>query len=191
MPPILLGTDGAQSVFFYRDDMSRPGPPAVAALIGTALVTAYALVGALQVLVWNPLAAVPGLSLQEIYVELDHVGQSFSPTPVIVWAVLGVAAAVVVAVSTFRRSRLALSQVVLVYALVLVGGAPSLLFVSFAPGMQLADGFGISGSDYSPWARPLYLTSFLAMVAAIATAGLAITSSRSQPGELDDTRAAR
>lgn len=171
--------------------MRRPSLPVVAALIGTALVTAYALVGALQVLVWNPLAAVPGLSLQEIYVELDRVGQSFSPTPVIVWAVLGVAAAVVVAVSTFRRSRLALSQVVLVYALVLVGGAPSLLFVSFAPGMQLADGFGISGYDYSPWARPLYLTSFLAMVAAIATAGLTITSRRSQPGELDHTRAAR
>lgn len=136
---------------------------------------------------WNPLAAVPGLSLQEIYVELDRAGQSFSPTPVIVWAVLGIAAAVVMAVSTLRRSSFALSQVVLVYALVLVGGAPSLLFVSFAPGMQLADGFGITGYDYSPWARPLYLTSFLAMIAAIATAGLAIMSRRSHPGELSDT----
>jgi hypothetical protein len=163
--------------------MSRPDPPAVAASVGTGLVVAYAVVGALQVLVWNPLAAVPRLSLPEIHSELDRVGQSFSPAPVIAWAVLGVGAAVVVAVSTIRRSRLTLSQVVLAQALVLVGGAPSLLLVSFAPGMQLADGFGISGYDHSPWARPLYLTSLLAMAAAIAAAGPAITASRARPSE--------
>ena len=150
----------------------------VVASVGTALVVAYAIVGSLQVLVWNPLAAVPGLALSEIHAELDRVGQSFSATPVILWAVLGVSAATLLAVSALRPNGLALSHVAVAYSLLLVGGAPSFFFVAFSPGMQLADGFGISGGDHSPWARPLYVTSFLAMIVAIATAGLAITTSR-------------
>jgi hypothetical protein len=150
----------------------------VVALVGTVLVVAYAIVGSLQVLVWNPLAAVPGLTLSEIHAELDRVGQSFSATPVILWAVLGVSAATLLALSALRPNGLALSHIAFAYSLLLVGGAPSLFFVAFLPGMQLADGFGITGGDHSLWARPLYSTSFLAMIMAIATAGLAITTSR-------------
>ena len=153
-------------------------PRVIVAFVGTALVVAYAVVGSLQVLVWNPLAAVPGATLSKIHVELDRVGQSFSPAPVILWAVLGVAAAASLAVSALRPDGFALSHLAFGYSLLLVGGAPSFFFVAFSPGMQLADGFGISGGDHSPWARPLYLTSFLAMIVAIATAGLAITTSR-------------
>ena len=155
----------------------------VVASVGTALVVAYALVGSLQVLVWNPLAAVPGLTLPEIHAELDRVGQSFSATRVILWAVLGVSVATLLAASTLRPNGLALSHVAFAYSLLLVGGAPSLFCVAFLPGMQLADGFGTAGGDHSPWARPLFSTSFLAMIVAIATASLVIkTSRRRTPG---------
>ena len=40
---------------------------ALIALIGTGLVSAYALVAGLQILVWNPQAAVPGMALDEIW----------------------------------------------------------------------------------------------------------------------------
>ena len=47
-----------------------------AAGIGSAALDAYSIAGALQTLVWNPLAAVPGATLGEIYTAIDDAGES-------------------------------------------------------------------------------------------------------------------
>lgn len=45
----------------------RDRRPLVVAVIGTVVVVAYALLAAVQILVLNPLAAVPGAELSRIY----------------------------------------------------------------------------------------------------------------------------
>ena len=54
------------------------------------------------------------------------------------------------------------------YLVLLTFGAPAYFMASFGAGMGLADTYGISGADYSPWARPLYLVSLLSLLAALA-----------------------
>ena len=44
---------------------------------GLVAVVAYAAVAAVQILVWNPLAAVPGATLAEISGTLDATGETF------------------------------------------------------------------------------------------------------------------
>ncbi len=67
----------------------------VIAAIGTTLVTAYAGVAALQILVLNPLAAAPGKELDQIRADMAAVGESLS-TPMAVGILsVGVGLAVV------------------------------------------------------------------------------------------------
>lgn len=148
------------------------------AVVGALLVTAYAVVGVLQVLVWNPLATVPGRSLAEIHVELDRVGQSFSPVPPLLFGVAGVAIAGWLLVTALRSRDLSPLHVVIEFSLVLAAGAPALALVSFTPGMQLADGFLTTGGDHAPGAVPLWWTSSAAVVVAIAAAGVSVSRSR-------------
>jgi hypothetical protein len=49
----------------------------------------------------------------------------------------------------------------------IVLGTPAYFFASFGPGMSLADTYPISGGDHSPWARPLYAASALALLALV------------------------
>lgn len=57
-------------------------------------------------------------------------------------------------------------------------GAVGYFVASFGAGMALADTFGISGADYSPWARPLYVVSALAAVAIVVGGAVAVARSR-------------
>lgn len=53
----------------------------VIAAVGTALVTAYAGLAALQILVLNPLAAAPGRNLDEIGEDMAAAGESLTAPP--------------------------------------------------------------------------------------------------------------
>jgi len=139
------------------------------AAIGLIAVTAYALLAAVQILVLNPLAAVPGASLDAIYAEMDAVGERMPVTMPLLLLGVGVAAAIVVAVLSIR-SRLAPAHSALLFLLLLILGTPGYFVASFGPGMSIADAFGLGGADHSRWSLLLYAVSFAAVVGAVVLA---------------------
>jgi hypothetical protein len=151
--------------------------PFVVGLIGTAVVLAYAVFAAIQILVLNPLAAVPGLTLGEVRAELGAAGETIDVMGVLVTLAIGPLLAVAFALSGLSRAAspagIAIGQLG-----VLVCGAPAYFTASFGPGMALADGFGISGGDHSSWSALLYVVSLIALVG-IATIAIADARRRS------------
>lgn len=140
--------------------------PVVVACIGTLVVWAYAGLALAQVLILNPLAAVPGESLTQIIRDVEAAGESFGVWLVVVCLVLGPAAAVVALVRA--RSATGAVPVAVVYLGLLALGALAYFWASFGPGMALADTYFIAGGDYSPWGRLLYAVSGAALVALLA-----------------------
>ncbi|NJI57865.1 hypothetical protein HCX50_00320 [Microbacterium oxydans] len=135
-------------------------------IVGVLAVTAYAAVAAVQILVLNPLAAVPGRTLDEIRAEMDAAGEVLLWEPVAFILGIGVVLAVVVAIASIRGRAHPMVPVMSYLALLMLG-AFGYFTASFGVGMSLADTFGISGGDYSPWARPLYAVSLFAGVALV------------------------
>jgi hypothetical protein len=133
---------------------------------GFLLVVGYAVAGALQVLVWNPLAAVPGATLAEIHAVMDRANESLAAPVVLIWAATGIllAAGVLIAGLKHSISRKASS---LLDLLLLVLAAPSHWMASFPAGMGLADAFAISGGDHAPWGKVLYTVSAVSVVAVL------------------------
>lgn len=131
-------------------------------LVGVVAVAVYAAVAALQIMVLNPLAAAPGRTLAQIRTDMGEAGESLSPTSVFgilgIGVVLAVAAAVVAIVG-----RMPAVLAAMVFLSLVVLGTVGYFAASFGAGMGLADTYGIGGADYSPWARPLYATSLLAL----------------------------
>ncbi|MDH6237351.1 hypothetical protein [Cryobacterium sp. CG_9.6] len=145
----------------------RQSGAVIAGLVGLIVIVGYAAVGILQILVWNPLAAVPGATLEQIYAQLDLANESLATSWVVTWGVIGVVlAGAVLLVSAVGRTR-PVSFVVAADLLLLVLAAPAHLFVAFGPGMSLADTFMISGGDHAPWGVALYLVSALALTALV------------------------
>ncbi len=137
------------------------------ALVGTTVVVAYAVVAVVQVLVLNPLSAVPGQPLGQIYADVEAAGESMGVGFVIVFLALGPA----IAMALLTRARKAPRSVVAGWYLALVAlGAPAYFWASFGPGLALADAYLASGGDHSAWGLVLYALSGLALVALIAVA---------------------
>ncbi|MET3370508.1 UNVERIFIED_CONTAM: hypothetical protein ABIE34_003783 [Jeotgalibacillus campisalis] len=132
-------------------------------ILGLLAITAYALCAALQILVWNPLSAVPGATLNEIHEGLARRNESISLAAVVTWSSIGSVLGALVVLLTARRVISRMRTVAILQLLILVLGAPIYFFASFSPGMALADAFFISGGDYSPWGRLLYLVSGTAL----------------------------
>lgn len=132
-------------------------------LAGLGAVAAYAALAAVQILVLNPLAAAPGLTLAEIHGAMSDAGESLGPGMVLGILGIGVVVAAGIAVSCLvNRTRPIVPA--MTFLALLTGGAPAYWVASFGPGMGLADTFAISGADASPWALPLYAVSALAAV---------------------------
>ncbi len=146
---------------------SKLRPAVVTALAGVMLVAAYASLGALQILVLNPLAAAPGLTLAQIHAELAAANETLSTVPVIIFVALGLLLAGSVVVFAFTAPG-ASPTVVTVFFLVILGfGTPAYFAASFSAGMALADTFAISGGDHSRWSTVLYVTSALSFAGAL------------------------
>jgi hypothetical protein len=96
-----------------------------AAGIGSAALAAYSVAGACQKLVWNPLAAVPGATLGEIYTALDDAGEPLGATRVIAWSVVAVALAAVALRTTILTRSPQTSNVIAGYLALIVLAAPS------------------------------------------------------------------
>lgn len=131
---------------------------------GFLLVVGYAVAGALQVLVWNPLAAVPGATLAEIHALMDRANESLAAPAVLIWAATGILLAAAVLIAGLKHSISGRAAAGL-YLVLLVLAAPSHWMASFPAGMGLADAFAISGGDHAPWGKVLYAVSALSLVA--------------------------
>lgn len=73
------------------------------AVIGSAVVVAYTSLAAVQILMLNPLAAVPGLGLAQVYQEVAAAGESMGTGLVIVFLALGPLMAFALLVGVWRR----------------------------------------------------------------------------------------
>ncbi|MEX3565601.1 hypothetical protein [Micrococcus endophyticus] len=149
----------------------RPGwVRLVAGGVVPALVAAAAVLAALQVFVLNPLAAGPGdRALGQVYADLGMAGEGALPflLPALLCAAgLGVAA--ILWFLVWRREEVDPLAVLALGLASLVAATPAYFFASFGMGMSLADTYGIGGADHSPWARPVYVLSALALAALVA-----------------------
>ena len=131
--------------------------------MGFLVVAGYAVFGAVHVLVWNPLAAVPSATLAQIHAEMDWANESLATPLVMTWTVMGILLAAGVLAASLTR-KISAARATTLNLLLIVLGAPSLMFASFPAGMGIADTFGISGGDYAPWGGLLYVTSAVALV---------------------------
>lgn len=139
--------------------------PLVAAIVGTVVIMAYALFAAVQILVLNPLAAVPGASLRDIYAHVAEAGDSMGVLVVLASLAVGPGIAIALLVAVWSGPATSVRRVALQYLAVVALGALGYFWASFGPGMALADSYFISGGDHSQWATPLYVASGLALVA--------------------------
>ncbi|MGC5173186.1 hypothetical protein ACLQ2Q_21300 [Microbacterium sp. DT81.1] len=142
------------------------------AATGCLVVCGYALLALVQILWLNPLAAVPGAEIDQIWEDMAAANESMQ-TPMVVFVMaLGPLLAVGLLVAVLF-TRIPPTVVAVVYLLLLALGPIAYFAASFGPGMGLADTYGIGGADYSPWARPLYAISVLALAALV---GIGIVS---------------
>ncbi|GAA1660852.1 hypothetical protein GCM10010977_25440 [Citricoccus zhacaiensis] len=139
-------------------------PQRYAAAVVFLVVVAYATVAALQILVWNPLAAVPGMTLGQIRHAMEEANEALHIAPVIIVLGLGVLLTAVLVTWMVRAGGAAVHVVLLGLALVACG-APAYFVASFNAGMSLADAFAISGADVAPWGGVLLQISLVAFVA--------------------------
>lgn len=145
------------ALIFVAAQSADPGAPVpsigsrlgIAAAFG-ALLFAVVMLGFAHVAVWNPLAKVPGLDLDDIYRALDDAGETPMWGFPIAWAVVWSLAAIglpALAVATRRIAWMSNRRIV-VASLLLVGGAAlSLWMAGFNHGMSIADTFMTSGGD--------------------------------------------
>ena len=150
-----------------KTDIRQPRSAVLLAAVGFTVVAAYAVAGVLQILVWNPLAAVPGATLAQIRADMTLANEPLNANGVVIWAAIGMVLAAVVLVVTIVRHTSAVLPVVAAYLVLLVFAAPGHFFVAFGPGMSIADTFMISGADHAPWGVVLYLVSAAALLALI------------------------
>lgn len=156
-------------MFGHMTDRSRATSSVLAtSILGAIGITAYAAFGALQILVLNPLAVAPGLSLGQIHARMEVANESLATSWVLTWMGSGVGLGAFMLLLTLRRNPTR-SGSIATTLLVLAFGAPAYWIASFPAGMSLADTFLTSGGDRAPWALVLYLVS------AASIAGLAVT----------------
>lgn len=141
--------------------------PIVAA--GVLITAAYALIGTLQILVWNPMAAVPGMSLQEIKIAMSSANEQLVEAPVYMWALVGPLLALVVGAFAIVKYPDLPWTVTRFFLTIVMLGMPTYFFASFSPGMSIADAFATSGGDHAPWSNILYGMSLLSLVLLLVT----------------------
>ncbi|WP_231915991.1 hypothetical protein [Microbacterium karelineae] len=140
-------------------------PRIVVAICGAALIAAYSVTAGLQILLWNPLAAVPGRTLPQIRAAMEAAGEHLATVPVLIFLSIGPALAIAVLVLAATGLLPDAPTVAIMMLGILVAGAPTYFVASFGPGMALADAFLISGGDHAGWAGLLYAVSAAALVA--------------------------
>ncbi|MDM7884482.1 MULTISPECIES: hypothetical protein [Curtobacterium] len=137
----------------------------VVAVVGVVVVAAYAALLAVNALVLDPLAAVPGRSLAQIYARVDVSNDvTQDVVGVIVVAGIGIGLAVTAA-AVGLASRLPATVIAVLHLGVLAAGGLATFQSGFFLGMDVADSWPTDGAAHTIWAGVLYLTSIAALVA--------------------------
>jgi len=145
---------------------SRVGLSAVfsVATIGVAAI------GAMNILVWNPLAKMSGMSLGEIYDGMAAAGQPADFVGVSIWAALFVVAAVALpigcALPRFAGPR-STRRIITAGSMLVATAAATSWLAGFGMGLNLADAFLIDGGDAAGGGTVLTAVTVLALVAAL------------------------
>lgn len=149
-------------------------------IVGVLAVTIYAALAAVQILVLNPLAAAPGLTLDQIRAELSGAGESLNaPTTIMI---LGVGVVLALALAVIVMTSRAVPMIAAAgFLSLLMLGAPGFFIASFGPGMALADTFMISAGIYLPGVRAFYITSASAAALLVLGGVVAVLRARSAP----------
>ena len=137
-----------------------------------ATITVGAL-GVAHILVWNPLAKVPGRTLEQIYAEMAAAGEGTGWPFVAIWCACWFAGCVVLVVSAIRSRRAGTLRVrrALAASLMLVGlTVVTSWFAGFGMGMGLADTFMTSGYDAAISGPILIMVGQVAIIGAILVA---------------------
>ncbi len=92
-----------------------------------------------------------------------------APLVIGVMSVGPIVAVLVLVIAVVRADTTPVAMVIF-YLSILVLGPIAYFVASFGPGMALADTYGIAGNDHSPWARPLYVVSGVALLTIISIA---------------------
>ena len=134
-------------------------------------------VSILHVAVWNPLARVPDLTLDEIYAALAAAQEATGVNVVLgaqaVLAMLGVVVLLVLVLVPLRRPVLGTARRIVATGFLLLAGTTLVGFVAgFSMGMGLADTFATSGGDAAASGPLLAITGQLALVGALLAATL-------------------
>lgn len=131
-------------------------------IVGFLFIAAYSVAGLLQILVLNPLAAVPGATLDEINAQMERANDSLAAPMVIAWAAIGTLLAAGVLIGAHAQ-RLSAEAAAVLNLLIIVLAAPSHWFVSIPAGLGIADVFATTGGDHAPWGMVLYGVSAAAL----------------------------
>lgn len=151
-------------------------------LVGLAVVSAYAILGALLMNRWAIVAA-SGVPLDATIAAMDAAGQPFTPAPGFIFAALGLLLALAAAALTLHpRSNMPHWASIAVWAGILALGAPAYFFSAFANLNSVGDTF-YDWNAAAAWAleAPLYLSSgiaFLIAGAALVTAAVSAVMSQ-------------
>lgn len=151
----------------FLDEQQRRVVPIV--LVGVLITAAYALIGALQILVWNPMAAVPGMGLQEIKTAMSSANEPLVEAPVYMWAITGPILALTVGAFSITKCPDLPWTITRFFLIIVILGTPTYFFASFSPGMSIADAFATSGGDHAPLSRILYGMSLLSLIVLLGT----------------------
>lgn len=149
------------------DEKQRHVIPIV--MVGLLMTAAYALTGALQILVWNPMAAVPDKSREEIKTAMSAANEPLVEEPVYVWALAGLVLAAVVGVLAVVKWPDSPWMITRLFLIIIMVGMPTYFLASVNPGMSIADAFATSGGDHAHWSRILYGTSLLSLIFFVVT----------------------
>ncbi|WP_341952486.1 hypothetical protein [Salinibacterium sp. TMP30] len=155
--------------------------------LGTVAVTlATVAVGTLHIVVWNPIAAMPGLDLDAIYGQMAAAGESPSAILIWLWAAFWTFTAVAFGVACLvpqigaRMSARTLATA----GLTVVGLTLAFHWVAgFNMGMSLADTFAISGGDAAISGPALSILGQLCLVTIV---WLALLPRRTNAGRLPE-----
>lgn len=150
-------------------------PLRTASRIGLSTIFSLLAIGAvvfatLHILVWNPMAKMPGMPLSEIYAAMDEAEQPTGVAFVAVWAGLFIAASIAFPIccslTRFAGHR-STRRIIVTGAMLIAAVGVTQWFAGFSIGMSLADTFFVSGGDSAATGVALSVVTTLAAVFAV------------------------
>lgn len=170
--PVVLIALAVLIVMFSRGRTVLPAGRRMLLAVGFGMAAlATCAVGILHVAVWNPLARVPGLTLDEIYAGLAAAGEATGTrVTLIAWAVLVGLAALTFPVLALAWRSVTTRRLVALGFLLLAATTAIGFVAAFGMGMGLADTFATSGGDAAATGPLLSLLGQGSLVAAVLVA---------------------